>query len=171
MTIGEAARASGVSVKMIRHYEAVGLLHAAARTAGGYRVYGAEDVHTLRFIGNARDLGFSLGEIADLLALWRDRNRASAEVKRLALAHVAAIEQKAEALKAMAGTLRHLARSCHGDARPDCPILDGLSGGPLAGRPKAGEARDGRAGRVLNARRGVEKGLASDRGAAAAPRR
>jgi len=167
MTIGEAARASGVSVKMIRHYEAVGLLRTPARTAGGYRVYGAEDVHTLRFIGNARALGFALGEIAELLALWRDRNRASGEVKRLALAHVAAIEQKAEALKAMAGTLRHLARSCHGDARPDCPILEGLSGSPLAGRPKAGEVRDGRAGRVPNGRRSVGKGPAPDRGPSA----
>ena len=167
MTIGEAARASGVSVKMIRHYEAVGLLRAAARTAGGYRVYGAEDVHTLRFIGNARALGFSLGEIAELLALWRDRNRASGEVKRLALAHVAAIERKAEALTAMARTLRHLARSCRGDSRPDCPILEGLSGSPLGGRPEAGEGGGRSAGATPNGRRRLEKGPDPERGPSA----
>lgn len=128
VNIGEAARASGVSVKMIRHYEAVGLLAPAPRTESGYRVYRPEDVHTLRFIRNARDLGFPLAEIEDLLGLWRDRARSSAEVKRLAQAHVAAIDEKVRALQAMGDTLRHLAAACHGDHRPDCPILDGIEG-------------------------------------------
>lgn len=129
MNIGEASKASGVSVKMIRHYEAIGLLPAPLRTESGYRVYWAEDVHALRFIGNARDLGFPLAEIADLLGLWRDRDRASGEVKRLALAHLAAIDEKVKALQAMGDTLRHLAEVCHGDHRPECPILEGISGG------------------------------------------
>ncbi|WP_458096165.1 Cu(I)-responsive transcriptional regulator [Roseomonas sp. WA12] len=128
MRIGEAAAASGVSAKMIRHYEAVGLLPAASRRDSGYRDYGDTDLHALRFIRRARDLGFSLAEIAGLLALWGDRGRASAEVKRLAMAHVAALEAKARNLSAMASTLRHLATHCHGDARPDCPILDELAG-------------------------------------------
>ena len=127
MRIGEAAEASGVSAKMIRHYEAVGLLPAAARRDSGYRDYGEAEIHALRFIRRARDLGFSLAEISGLLALWGDRNRASAEVKRLALSHVEALESKARDLSAMAATLRHLAAHCHGDARPDCPILDELS--------------------------------------------
>ncbi|MFH5923938.1 Cu(I)-responsive transcriptional regulator [Roseomonas xinghualingensis] len=128
MRIGEAAEASGVSAKMIRHYEAVGLLPAAARRESGYRDYGDADVHVLRFIRRARDLGFSLPEIGGLLALWGDRHRASAEVKRLALAHVEALEAKARDLSAMAATLRHLAAHCHGDGRPDCPILEELAG-------------------------------------------
>jgi len=128
MRIGEAARASGVSAKMIRHYEAIGLLPAAARRASNYRDYGEAEIHALRFIRRARDLGFSLTEIAGLLALWADRHRASAEVKRLALTHVEALETKARALSAMAATLRHLAANCHGDGRPDCPILDELAG-------------------------------------------
>jgi Cu(I)-responsive transcriptional regulator len=130
MNIGDAANASGVSVKMIRHYESIGLLPPALRTESGYRVYRVDDVHTLRFIRNARDLGFPLTEIAELLDLWRDRDRSSAEVKLLALAHVAAIDAKATVLKAMADTLRHLAGACHGDHRPDCPILDGISALP-----------------------------------------
>jgi Cu(I)-responsive transcriptional regulator len=128
MRIGEAAEASGVSAKMIRHYEAVGLLPAAARRDSGYRDYGEAEVHALRFIRRARDLGFSLAEIAGLLALWGDRGRASAEVKRLALAHVEALEAKARDLSAMAATLRHLAAHCHGDERPECPILEELAG-------------------------------------------
>ncbi|TPG47300.1 Cu(I)-responsive transcriptional regulator [Roseomonas nepalensis] len=128
MRIGEAARASGVSAKMIRHYEAVGLLPAASRRESGYRDYGEAEVHALRFIRRARDLGFSLAEIAGLLALWADRGRASAEVKRLALRHVADLERKARDLSAMADTLRRLAASYHGDARPDCPILEDLAG-------------------------------------------
>ncbi len=132
MNIGDAAKASGVSVKMIRHYEAIGLLPTATRTESGYRVYRPEDVHALRFIRNARDLGFPLAEIEELLGLWRDRARASAEVKRLALAHVAAIDEKGKALQAMGDTLRHLAAACHGDHRPDCPILEGISEQPAA---------------------------------------
>ncbi|MBI0536388.1 Cu(I)-responsive transcriptional regulator [Roseomonas sp. KE2513] len=130
MRIGEAASASGVSAKMIRHYEAVGLLPAASRRASGYRDYGEAEVHALRFIRRARELGFSLHEIAALLALWGDRARASAEVKRLALAHVEALERKARDLSAMAATLRHLASTCHGDGRPECPILEDLAGEP-----------------------------------------
>lgn len=126
MNIGEAAARSGVSAKMIRHYEAIGLI-GAARSANGYRVYAERDVAVLRFIRHARDLGFPLEDVRRLLALWRDRNRASAEVKRLALAHVAALETKAESLRSMAASLRHLAAHCHGDGRPDCPILDDLA--------------------------------------------
>ena len=123
MNIGEAATRSGVSAKMIRYYESIGLITAPARTAAQYRVYAADDVHTLRFVRRSRDLGFSLEETRELLALWRDKSRASADVKSLAMAHVRALEEKAAELKAMADTLRHLATHCHGDHRPDCPIL------------------------------------------------
>ncbi len=126
MNIGDAAAASGVSAKMIRHYEAIGLV-TAARSANGYRVYAERDVAALRFVRHARDLGFRLEDARRLLALWRDRGRASAEVKRLALAHVEALEAKAELLRSMAASLRHLAEHCHGDMRPDCPILDDLA--------------------------------------------
>ena len=126
MNIGEAA-AAGVSAKMIRHYEAIGLVRPR-RAANGYRTYAASDVAVLRFIRHARDFGFPLGEVRRLLALWRDRRRSSAEVKRLALDHVAALEAKAASLRAMAASLRHLAEHCHGDERPDCPILDELGG-------------------------------------------
>jgi MerR family transcriptional regulator, copper efflux regulator len=126
MNIGEAARESGVSEKMIRHYEAIGLLHPT-RQANGYRRYAEAEVSVLRFIRHARDLAFPLEDVRRLLALWRDRGRASAEVRRLALSHVAALEAKAEALQAMAASLKHLAAHCHGDARPDCPILDQLA--------------------------------------------
>lgn len=120
--IGEAAAASGVSAKMIRHYEAIGLVDAQ-RAANNYRTYGEDEVAVLRFIRHARALGFPLEDVRRLLDLWRDRNRASAEVKRLALDHVAALEAKADSLRAMAASLRHLAAHCHGDARPDCPII------------------------------------------------
>lgn len=126
MNIGDAAAASGVSAKMIRHYEAIGLI-AAARGGNGYRVYAERDVAVLRFIRHARDLGFPLDDIRRLLALWQDRGRTSAEVKRLALAHVEALEAKADSLRRMAASLRHLAAHCHGDDRPDCPILDDLA--------------------------------------------
>ena len=123
MNIGEAATRSGVSAKMIRYYESIGLITAPARTAAQYRVYAPDDVHTLRFVRRSRDLGFSLEETRELLALWRDKSRASADVKAFAMAHVRELEEKAAELKAMADTLRHLATHCHGDHRPDCPIL------------------------------------------------
>jgi MerR family transcriptional regulator, copper efflux regulator len=127
MNIGEAARASGISEKMIRHYESIGLLRPT-RQANGYRTYAESDVAVLRFIRHARDLAFPLEDVRKLLALWRDRSRASAEVRSLALTHVAALEEKARALQAVAASLRHLAAHCHGDDRPDCPILDELEG-------------------------------------------
>jgi len=131
MNIGQAAAASGISAKMIRYYESIGLIGSATRTASGYRVYTDADLHTLRFVRRARDLGFSVEQMHELLALWRDRSRASADVKRIALEHVAELERKAAELHAMADTLKHLARHCHGDARPDCPILADL-GQPAA---------------------------------------
>jgi len=129
MNIGQAAAASTVSAKMIRHYEALGLLPKMPRSAAGYRQYDAATVHTLRFIRRARDLGFSIKEIAALLGLWRNRRRASADVKRIALAHVGDLQRRIDEMQAMQRTLKHLAHSCHGDARPDCPILDDLAGG------------------------------------------
>ena len=128
MNIGEAAKASGVSAKMIRHYEENGFIAKASRTAAGYRVYREPDVHVLRFIRRARDLGFSLAEIKVLLALWKDRRRASADVKRLAGKHVADLDARIAEMQAMRRTLVDLARHCHGDDRPDCPILDDLAG-------------------------------------------
>ena len=127
MQIGEAATASGVSAKMIRHYEAIALLRPADRRANTYRTYGAADVHRLRFIRRARDLGFSIERIRKLLALWDDGDRASADVKEIALTHVAEIETKITELRALAATLHHLADACHGGTRPDCPILDDLA--------------------------------------------
>ena len=128
MNIGEAAKASGVSAKMIRHYEENGFIPKAARTTSGYRTYGEPDVHVLRFIRRARDLGFSLAEIKALLGLWGNRRRASADVKRLALRHVAALDARIAEMQAMRRTLVDLANHCHGDHRPDCPILDDLAG-------------------------------------------
>ncbi|MBD8908495.1 Cu(I)-responsive transcriptional regulator [Methylorubrum zatmanii] len=129
VTIGEAARATGVSAKMIRYYEETGLLGPAGRTASGYRLYGESDLHALRFVRRARDLGFSMSEIAELLALWHDRSRASAAVKAVALAHVADLRRRIAELEAMARTLDHLAERCCGNERPHCPILDDLAGG------------------------------------------
>jgi len=126
MNIGDAASASGVSAKMIRYYEETGLIPAAARTAAGYRVYSEQDVHMLRFIRRARDLGFSVEGIRELLGLWRDRERHSADVKRLALTHVAELRQKIRELEDMASTLETLAACCRGNDRPDCPILSEL---------------------------------------------
>jgi Cu(I)-responsive transcriptional regulator len=128
MNIGEAAAASGVSAKMIRYYESVGLLPKVRRTANGYRVYGEEDVHTLAFIRRARDLGFPMAQIEKLLALWQDRSRASAEVKAIAAAHVEELGRKIAELEAMRRTLEHLVAHCHGNHRPDCPILEDLAG-------------------------------------------
>lgn len=127
MNIGQAAKASGISAKMIRHYEELGLLPAPARTDAGYRQYGDAELHTLRFIRQARDLGFSLHDIGELLSLWHNRQRPSRLVKELAQAHIQALEQKARELLAMKNTLQHLVHGCHGDDRPDCPILDSLA--------------------------------------------
>jgi MerR family copper efflux transcriptional regulator len=127
LNIGEAAQASGVSAKMIRHYESIGLLPAAKRTASGYRVYGEQEVRVLQFIHRGRALGFSLERIAELLALWQDQGRASADVRALAEQHIAALNRKIDELQAMKRTLETLARSCHGDQRSDCPILDDLA--------------------------------------------
>jgi Cu(I)-responsive transcriptional regulator len=126
--IGQAAAASGISERMIRHYEKIGLVAAAPRRDSGYRDYGDRDLHTLRFIARGRDLGFSLDEIRKLLALWNDRSRASADVKSLALARAAELERKETALREMRRSLEHLAARCHGDERPDCPIIGGLEG-------------------------------------------
>lgn len=128
MNIGKAAAASGVSAKMIRYYESVGLIPPARRTDTDYRVYSDDDVHVLRFVRRARDLGFSVDDIRELLALWRDKSRASADVKRIAQHHIEELEIRIAALQDMAGTLRQLAEHCHGDGRPDCPILGGLGG-------------------------------------------
>ena len=128
MKIGEASVASGVSQRMIRHYEKIGLVPAASRRDSGYRDYDERDVHTLRFIGRARDLGFPIEEIRTLLELWNDRHRSSADVKQLALARAAELKRKAKELDEMRRSLEHLAARCHGDDRPDCPILGGLEG-------------------------------------------
>ena len=135
MNIGQAAEASGVTAKMIRHYEQVGLLPAARRTESGYRQYGDNDVHTLRFIRQTRDLGFSIAEITELVSLWQNRRRSSRVVKALAQAHIQALEAKAQELLAMKATLEHLVHCCHGDERPDCPILDTLAADPGAATP------------------------------------
>jgi Cu(I)-responsive transcriptional regulator len=132
-SIGRAAEITGVTAKMIRHYESLGLIPKASRTAGDYRVYSAADLHGLRFIRRARSLGFSMTEIAGLLGLWRNQRRASAEVKRLALKHVAELDQKIEELQSMRTALANLATRCHGDARPECPILDDLGRLPASG--------------------------------------
>ena len=127
LNIGRAAAFSGVSAKMIRHYESVGLLPAARRTEAGYRQYTAADVHTLQFIRHARDLGFSIPEITELVGLWQNRERPSRQVKALAQAHIQQLEQKAQELLAMKATLEHLVRCCQGDDRPECPILENLA--------------------------------------------
>lgn len=127
MNIGEAAHRSGVPAKTIRYYESIDLIPAAERTENGYRSYGRRDVETLRFIHHARRLGFTVKDVASLLALWQDKKRASADVKRLALGHIAAIETRIDELDAMRRTLVELTERCHGDDRPDCPILDTLA--------------------------------------------
>jgi MerR family copper efflux transcriptional regulator len=127
MNIGDAAKSTGISAKMIRHYEAVGLVAAASRTDAGYRQYTEADVHTLRFIRHARDLGFSIAEIGELVSLWHDRGRPSRQVKALASAHIQALDDKAKELLAMKATLEHLVHCCRGDDRPECPILASLA--------------------------------------------
>jgi MerR family copper efflux transcriptional regulator len=125
--IGEAARLANVSPKMVRHYESLALLPAVARTDSGYRQYTDKEVHTLRFIRRARDLGFSMAEIAELLKLWQNQRRSSASVKKIAQAHVEALDAKMAEMAAMRKTLQHLVHCCSGDDRPDCPILEELA--------------------------------------------
>lgn len=134
MNIGEAAEKAGVSAKMARHYEFLGLLPKVRRTESGYRVYADNEVHTLRFIKRSRDLGFSMAEIADLLKLWQDRRRPSASVKKVAAAHLEELDRKIEEMQSMRKTLSHLVHCCQGDSRPDCPILEDLAGTGTAKR-------------------------------------
>ncbi len=172
MNIGQAATASGVSAKMIRHYEAVGLLPAPKRTESGYRQYRDADVHTLRFIRQARDLGFSILEIGELLSLWHDRRRPSRLVKAMAEAHIRALEQKAQELLAMKSTLEHLVRGCHGDERPECPILDVLaSSKPVAAGRSRALAGEKTMASVRSASAGdLRRNPSSDRGAGQVPK-
>jgi MerR family transcriptional regulator, copper efflux regulator len=142
LTIGEAARSAGISARMVRHYESLGLLSAVARTDSGYRQYTEADVHALHFIRRSRDLGFSMEEIAGLLALWHDRTRASSQVKRIAQAHIDDLSERIAAMQAMQRSLQTLVSCCKGNDRPDCPILDDLAAGqaeqnaPKASRKK-----------------------------------
>jgi len=137
--IGRASKESGVSVKMIRHYEAIGLLRNVARTYANYRVYGDNDIHTLRFIKRSRTLGFSIEDIRALLSLWQNRSRSSAAVKKIAGGHMQTLKQKIAEMQSMVETLEHLTHHCQGDHRPECPILDDLSR-PRA-TPGAGNSR------------------------------
>ena len=129
MNIGEVARQAGVNAKRVRHYEAIGLLPKAARSSGNYRAYSDNDVHTLRFIRQARDLGFAIEDIRALLGLWRDRRRPSREVKKLVQRHAAALRERIAEMQGLVATLEHLGHNCHGDDRPECPILDELAAG------------------------------------------
>lgn len=130
MNIGQVSKTTGVSLRMIRHYEGIGLMPSPDRRDNGYRDYPPRSIERLRFIANARDLGFSVGEISALLSLWDDRGRASSEVKAIAIEHAKDLARKAEALEAMRRTLLDLVEGCRDDARPDCPILAGLAAGP-----------------------------------------
>jgi len=143
VNVGEAARLSGVSAKMVRHYESLGLLPRVGRTDSGYRQYGEAEVHTLRFIKRARDLGFSMDEIGELVGLWQNRRRASASVRRIAQRHAAELGARIEAMQSMQRTLQSLIHCCHGDDRPDCPILDDLAGQPASAAAPA-QPRRGR---------------------------
>ena len=162
MNIGEAASRSGVSAKMVRHYESLGLLATVARTPAGYRQYGMAEVHTLRFIRRGRELGFSMAEIGELLKLWQNRRRASGDVKRIAQAHVADLDRRIAEMTGMRRTLEALVHCCHGNERPDCPILDELAepeppapvhAGP---REKTAQSRRPDAGRRAQASRSNE---------------
>jgi len=135
MNIGEAAKASGVSAKMIRHYESVGLFPEAMRTDSGYRQYTDKEVSTLRFIRHSRDLGFSIEQIRELLGLWQNRRRSSRQVKALAQAHIEELDEKLRELQAMKATLEHLVHCCRGDDRPDCPIIETLAAEGVAAMP------------------------------------
>ncbi len=141
MNIGQAADASGVSAKMIRHYESVGLFPQAHRTEGGYRQYSDKDVSTLRFIRHSRDLGFSLEQIRELLGLWQDRRRPSRHVKALAQAHIQELDAKLRELQAMKATLQHLVHCCNGDDRPDCPIIATLADGSSVGAQRGSQTK------------------------------
>ena len=141
VNIGQASKASGISAKMIRYYESIGLVPKAGRTEGGYRDYGDADIHRLLFIRRARDLGFSFERVRELLKLWTDQKRSSANVKALALAHIDELEVRATDLQQMIKTLRNLAEACEGDNRPHCPILEDLEAGkPLRSSAKLGKA-------------------------------
>ena len=128
LDIGRASKESGVSVKMIRHYEAIGLLKNVARTDANYRVYADKDVHTLRFVKRARTLGFAMDDIRELLALWQNKSRPSASVKKIAGGHMQDLKRRILEMQSMVATLEHLTHNCHGDSRPDCPILEDLAG-------------------------------------------
>jgi MerR family transcriptional regulator, copper efflux regulator len=127
MNIGEAAKISGINAKLIRHYESIGMIPKASRTDAGYRTYSGAGVHVLSFVKRSRNLGFSMKEIKKLVGLWRNKNRASEEVKNLAIKHIDEMEEKIFELQSMVKTLKHLAKTCHGDNRPDCPILNDLA--------------------------------------------
>ena len=157
MNIGDASKASGVSSKMIRYYEQIGLIKPAHRTDSSYRTYTDNDIHTLRFVRRARDLGFSVEQMKTLLALWRDRSRASADVKAIALEQVAELERKAAAIAEMTKTLKHLVNNCHGDHRPDCPIIEGLEGGRAIRPTGTHPVSQFGAARVQSARRGAAR--------------
>ncbi|UUX97799.1 Cu(I)-responsive transcriptional regulator [Aquabacterium sp. J223] len=152
MNIGEAAKASGVSAKMIRHYESVGLFPQATRTESGYRRYGDNEVNTLRFIRQSRDLGFSIEQIRELLGLWQNRRRPSRLVKALAEAHINELDAKLREIQAMKATLQHLVQGCHGDDRPDCPIIETLSS-------EHGVAASASPNGVSPRRRGLRQGM------------
>lgn len=146
MNIGEASKATGVTAKMIRYYESIGLMPKVVRTASGYRVYSESDIHTLRFIRRARDLGFSMASITKLLRLWQNRNRLSSNVKSVTTDHIGALRKRIAEMEAMVRTLEHLAEHCHDDHRPDCPILDDLAkpevkSTPAKARRSPGEVR------------------------------
>jgi len=164
MNIGEVAKASGVSAKMIRYYEQIGLIPKAVRSEAGYRSYSASEVHALRFIRRARDLGFSVEQITQLLALWRDRSRASADVKSVALKHIAELKGRIADLQAMSQTLEHLVAHCQGDDRPDCPIIEDLAEAEPTANPTVpgGRATVGHDGK-RNKRRAAELGFRRSR--------
>ena len=126
MNIGQAAKISGVNAKLIRHYESIGIIPKASRSDAGYRTYTETEVYILSFVKSARSLGFSMKEIKKLVSLWRNKSRASSDVKELASRHVQEMEEKIVNLQEMVKTLKHLAKTCHGDHRPDCPILGGI---------------------------------------------
>jgi MerR family copper efflux transcriptional regulator len=162
MNIGEAAAASGISAKMIRYYESVGLLRKAGRTEAGYRVYGEGDVHTLRFVRRARDLGLSIDRIRLLVGLWQDERRTSRDVKRIIVEHVAELNDRIAEMTAMRDSLEGLADACHGDGRPDCPILGDLEAG--AGPPDAAHCHPQRHAIAPRARRPQPAGTGSGMG-------